>query len=330
MIAHPFSKPKPAKRPPFRPQRTIGWKSPTRPKTSNVFDLKPVPRRAMESPPPFVPVQQVKRLYKSQSSLVAAIEAGRVHRAADPILPPTSTVPQSPMPLPPRSPVLLGDPSISLPPSATSHIAQHHTANGNRRLNTAQPRPRPRSEGPRAHNEVQTEDSVRAALRGRVSPMRRFMAGTHNVPSCRAGLPSYEALQVQEPALPQLTGAVAQAELARLSGDPFEAMCLFDIAIQENPKSVAAWYGKSSCCLEARRFEESLQCAKQCLKLRPMFAQAYDNMGRARMELRQYAKATAEFQKAAVLSPKGPTRDKILWKLDQSRHVSGAIAYGFH
>ena len=78
---------------------------------------------------------------------------------------------------------------------------------------------------------------------------------------------------------------------------------------------------------QAGRFQESLNAALQALKLRPEYAEAYNNVAVARISLKQYDEAIAAAQTALRLNPNFTlARNNLAWAVAEKKKADGERA----
>jgi tetratricopeptide (TPR) repeat protein len=74
----------------------------------------------------------------------------------------------------------------------------------------------------------------------------------------------------------------------------------------------------------AKKFPESIAAAQEALKLRPDYAEAYNNIAAAYEEMHMWDRAIEEAQKALKIKPDFQlARNNLAWSLQQKQKESG-------
>ena len=82
-----------------------------------------------------------------------------------------------------------------------------------------------------------------------------------------------------------------------------EALDLSDKAIELNPNTAEAWFGKAESLYSEERYEEALEAYEKAIVLNPNYAEAWSGKGNALDKICKYDDAIKAFDKAIELNP---------------------------
>ncbi|MDQ3848049.1 MAG: tetratricopeptide repeat protein, partial [Thermoproteota archaeon] len=112
-------------------------------------------------------------------------------------------------------------------------------------------------------------------------------------------------------AIGNLHTIIKQADRALLLSEYQDAIELYDMALEVNPRYVKAWYNKGLALSKLGQDEESIECFNQAIEcfnqaieLDPKYGDAWNNKGLALTKLGKYEEAIACYNQAIELNPK--------------------------
>lgn len=101
-----------------------------------------------------------------------------------------------------------------------------------------------------------------------------------------------------------------QAIKGRVSqGDYANGLMIADKLIYAFPDSEKGYYYKGVCFFGLQRFQESVACYKSALKINPLDAKSYFNLGTSYQQLKDYDSALINIGKALILFSKQNKQD---------------------